>query len=158
MLIQRGGRGSGPPSSWKITSCNMGFCREYAIAPTHPRKKLDPPPPPWKCWTPPAPWKEIFSLNLPLDFYKISWGLKKTVVIAFFLRLTWTPPDENSWIRAWYWNVAHSRLTCSYYFSESKWQRCWSHCVDVHTGLYLYCSHATKAEVFSHWDFEIISR
>ena len=43
-----GGRGPGPP--WKITSF-MGFCKEKAIGPPHPCKKLDPPPP-GKCSTP----------------------------------------------------------------------------------------------------------
>ena len=47
----------------------MGFYREYVIGP---------PPPPGKCWTPSGTLKnDRFLWNWPLDFCKISWGLKK---------------------------------------------------------------------------------
>ena len=100
--IQRGDRGSGPPPPENhVTWVSIG------------NKQLDPPPPPRKRWTPPGKcWtpsgtlkNDSFLRNKPFDFSKISWGLKKTVVRAFFYQIDLDPPppppDENSWIRAW---------------------------------------------------------
>ena len=74
-------------------------------------KELDPPPPPpppplekvgpppGKCWTPSGTMKnDRFLWNWPFDFCKISWGLKKNNVRAFFARRTWTPPPWRKFL------------------------------------------------------------
>ena len=87
--IQRGGQGvRTPPGKSQDIWVSIG------------NKQLDPHPhPPGKCWTPSGTLKnDKFLWNWPFDCCKISWGLKKKKknVRAFFVRLTWTPPDKNS--------------------------------------------------------------
>ena len=71
--IQRGDRGSGPPpGKSQVIWISIG------------NKQLDPPPPPGKCWTPSGTLKnDRFLWNWPFDFFKISWGPKKTLSELF---------------------------------------------------------------------------
>ena len=69
-----------PPGKSQVIWVSIGYKQ---LDP--PGKSGTPPPPPGKCWTPSGTLKnDSFLRNQPFDFSKISWGLKKNVVRAFY--------------------------------------------------------------------------
>ena len=106
----RGGQGvRTPPGKSQVIWVSIGN-KQLDTPPPPPWKKLDPPPPPGKCWTPSGTLKNDRLLwNWPFDFCQISWGLKKKkkTLSELFCQTDLDPPDENSWIRAWWAIFCH---------------------------------------------------